>query len=229
MLGNDQVGDCVIAAMLHYIMAAQANVGKSVTFTTQQALDLYSAITGYNPSDPSTDQGTAWTDALAYWQSTGCCGHKILGWAAVDIFVARCHQARHLDLRRSVDWSSDDTIDGGAVWQGGTLERSIQWQRARRPCRSVARIRQPRPNVHHMGCTAADGPSIAFASGRGICSGLARLAGCTRHVSIPPEPSRTNRRPKSDSRLALVAMPADLQAIRTPQRKNTTAFRGQSC
>ena len=85
MLGNDQVGNCVIAAMLHYIMAAQANVGKPVTFTTQQALDLYSAITGYNPADPSTDQGTAWTDALAYWQTTGCYGHNILGWAALDI------------------------------------------------------------------------------------------------------------------------------------------------
>jgi hypothetical protein len=85
MLGNDQVGNCVIAAMLHYIMAAQANVGKPITFTTQQALDLYSAITGYNPANPSTDQGTAWTDALAYWQTTGCCGHKILGWAALDI------------------------------------------------------------------------------------------------------------------------------------------------
>jgi hypothetical protein len=85
MLGNDQVGDCVIATILHYIMAAQANVGKPVTFTTQQAIDLYSAITGYNPADPSSDQGTAWTDALAYWQTTGCCGHKILGWAALDI------------------------------------------------------------------------------------------------------------------------------------------------
>ena len=85
MLGNDQVGDCVIAAILHYIMAAQANVGNPVTFTTQQALDLYSAITGYNPADPSTDQGSSWTDALNYWQTTGCCGHKILGWAALDI------------------------------------------------------------------------------------------------------------------------------------------------
>lgn len=85
MLGNDQVGNCVIAAMLHYIMAAQASVGKPVTFTTTQALDLYTAITGYNPANPSTDQGTSWTDALAYWQTTGCYGHNILGWAALDI------------------------------------------------------------------------------------------------------------------------------------------------
>jgi hypothetical protein len=84
MLGNDSVGDCVEVMALHYIMAAQGNVGNRVTFTTDQAIQLYSAITGYNPSDPHTDQGTAITDLLAYWQNTGIYGHKILGWAAVN-------------------------------------------------------------------------------------------------------------------------------------------------
>jgi hypothetical protein len=84
MLGNDSVGDCVEAMALHFIMAAQSNVGSRVTFTSDQAIQLYSAITGYNPSDPSTDQGTAITDLLAYWQSTGIYGHKILAWAAVN-------------------------------------------------------------------------------------------------------------------------------------------------
>jgi hypothetical protein len=77
--------------MLHYIMAARASAGKPIpAFTTQNALDLYSAITGYNPADPNTDQGTAWTDALAYWQATGVPipgesePDKILGWAAFD-------------------------------------------------------------------------------------------------------------------------------------------------
>ena len=84
MLGNDSVGDCVIAAMLHYLMMAKAIEGSPVTYTTEQALALYSAITGYDPNDPSTDQGTVWTDALAYWQNTGVYGDKILGWAQVD-------------------------------------------------------------------------------------------------------------------------------------------------
>jgi hypothetical protein len=95
MLGNDTVGDCVIAAMLHYIMAARANIGKPVIFTTDQALKLYSAITGYDPAQTDangnnpTDNGTAWTDALAYWQKIGVTLpdgsiDKILGWAALD-------------------------------------------------------------------------------------------------------------------------------------------------
>lgn len=84
MLGNDLYGDCVIAMMLHYIMAATATTGQRVTFTTQQALDLYSAITGFDPMNLDTDQGTVITDALNYWQTTGCYGHKILGWAALD-------------------------------------------------------------------------------------------------------------------------------------------------
>lgn len=84
MLGNDAVGDCVIAAMLHYIMAATAHTRKAAMFNTRQAIQLYSAITGYNPADPSTDQGTVMTDAFSYWQSIGLFGHKILGWAAID-------------------------------------------------------------------------------------------------------------------------------------------------
>ena len=84
MLGNDEVGDCVIAMILHYIMLATAASGKPVTFTKQQALDLYTAITGYNPADPSTDQGTVITDALEYWQTKGVYGHFIKGWASFD-------------------------------------------------------------------------------------------------------------------------------------------------
>jgi hypothetical protein len=84
MLGNDEVGDCVEAAVLHYIMSATANTGNPVTFTKDQAISLYSAVTGYNPSDPNTDQGTAWTDMLAYWQKNGVYGHQILAWASVD-------------------------------------------------------------------------------------------------------------------------------------------------
>lgn len=87
MLGNDTVGDCTIAAALHMQMA-WASVAQSTNvpiFTTNDALDLYSAITGYNPADPNTDQGAVETDVLAYWQNTGMHGNKILGYVAVDV------------------------------------------------------------------------------------------------------------------------------------------------
>lgn len=71
MLGNDQYGDCAEAGILHLIQGQAANTFNPLTATTAQALALYSAITGFNPDDPSTDQGTALTDLLAYVQKNG--------------------------------------------------------------------------------------------------------------------------------------------------------------
>lgn len=84
MLLNDRIGDCVIAGMLHQqqVWAAAAD-NPTFTPTDAQALAMYRAITGYNPSDPSTDQGTDPRDALRYWQNTGAAGHKIVAYASV--------------------------------------------------------------------------------------------------------------------------------------------------
>jgi hypothetical protein len=93
-LGNDTVGDCVIAAMMHYAQAETANTSKPLTPTKQLTLETYTAITGYNANDASTDQGTSWSDALAYWKEHGIplldakgneTIHQILGWASLDL------------------------------------------------------------------------------------------------------------------------------------------------
>jgi hypothetical protein len=87
MLGNDSVGDCVIAYMLHQIMIwnGVAHAGTPVSFTTDQAIQTYSAITGYNPAYPNTDQGTDPDTALSYWQKNGLFGHSIAGYVNLDI------------------------------------------------------------------------------------------------------------------------------------------------
>ena len=89
VLGNDQFGDCGPAGALHLIQAQSANTGKLITPATSDALSLYTALTGFNPADPSTDQGVVLTDLLAYWQTTGIAVgstvHKIEGFASVDI------------------------------------------------------------------------------------------------------------------------------------------------
>ena len=87
MLGNDSVGDCVIAWMMHHAMGmkAVAQAGTPLSFTTDQALQTYSAITGYVPGDPSTDNGTDPDTAATYWQQTGLYGDKILGYVNLDI------------------------------------------------------------------------------------------------------------------------------------------------
>ena len=136
MLGNDTLGLCVEAAVLHYIMAATANTKKPATFTTQQCIDLYSAVTGYDPaqvqpdgSNP-TDNGTAWTDMLAYWQKNGVYGHFILGWASIpfsDLNAIR----QGIDIfggvliGTAVTQSMEDQFNSGQPWNapfdGGVL------------------------------------------------------------------------------------------------------------
>ena len=86
--------NCVIAAMMHYAQAETANTSNPLTPTAQLTIETYSAITGYDPNDPSTDQGTNYADALAYWKKHGIpmldstgkeVIHKILGWASLDL------------------------------------------------------------------------------------------------------------------------------------------------
>jgi hypothetical protein len=71
MLGNDQYGCCAEAGILHLIQGQSANTGNPLSATTAQALALYSAVTGFNPSDPATDQGTVLTDLLSWIQKNG--------------------------------------------------------------------------------------------------------------------------------------------------------------
>jgi hypothetical protein len=70
MLGNDSVGDCTVAGHYHLRMNwnAVAHAGTPLVPTTQQALADYSAITGYNPDDPNTDQGANMPDVLAFYK-----------------------------------------------------------------------------------------------------------------------------------------------------------------
>jgi hypothetical protein len=76
MMGNDQYGDCVIASEGHMMMLRTANTGMMVEPSTQQILDLYTAETGFNPSDPNTDQGTNMNDDMAFMRQVGLLGHK---------------------------------------------------------------------------------------------------------------------------------------------------------
>jgi hypothetical protein len=96
VLGNDQYGDCPFAGAygLDQIQSCNANPNDPIVPTTEQALALYTAVTGFNPNDPSTDNGGVLTDALTYWQKTGFpVTHRsgktgtsqIIGWAALDV------------------------------------------------------------------------------------------------------------------------------------------------
>jgi hypothetical protein len=94
MLGNDQYGDCAEAGILHLIQGQSSNTGNPLTATTGQALALYSAVTGFNPNNPDTDQGTVLSDLLTYVKKngvemTGATGKpttvEVVGFASLDI------------------------------------------------------------------------------------------------------------------------------------------------
>jgi hypothetical protein len=84
MLGNDQWGDCVEADDGHYLMLRTANQGPMVVPTTAEVLALYSAETGFDPNNPSTDQGTDEASDCEFMVSTGLLGHVAEATAFVD-------------------------------------------------------------------------------------------------------------------------------------------------
>ena len=84
---NDQLGDCVIAAMAHAVGVFTGNAGlPPAQFTPAQITALYSAIGGYVPGDESTDNGCDERTAMAYWQQHGAPAgsHQITGWVSID-------------------------------------------------------------------------------------------------------------------------------------------------
>lgn len=83
-LGNAQYGDCVEAGYAHQVQIWGDQAGHPFAPTDAEALGAYTAITGFNPSDPSTDKGTEILTALGYWKSTGLAGQKITAYATLN-------------------------------------------------------------------------------------------------------------------------------------------------
>ena len=75
MLGNDEVGNCAEAMVLHGIEVDRFRNGESITFDTSAAKAFYSDVTGYNPADPTTDRGTDLLALMRYMVRTGFAGH----------------------------------------------------------------------------------------------------------------------------------------------------------
>ena len=88
MFMNDQLGDCAIAGSIEEVRLANALRGVTVNFTDETAVQNYSAITGYNPADPSSDQGTDVHQLFDYRKTTGIVDadgnyHKVVAYAGL--------------------------------------------------------------------------------------------------------------------------------------------------
>jgi len=117
---NDQIGCCVFAAGGHMEQNWNAHSGISLTPTDQDVLAAYEAVGGYSPNDPSTDNGAAITDFLAYWQAAGFASRKILGWAAIPLTYLAVRQAIYLfgsvDIGIQVPSSAMSQFSAGMPW-----------------------------------------------------------------------------------------------------------------
>jgi hypothetical protein len=71
MFANDRYGDCVFAGAAHETMLLNREAGRAVDFTDGNVLSDYTAVTGFNANNPSTDNGTDMQAAAAYRQKTG--------------------------------------------------------------------------------------------------------------------------------------------------------------
>lgn len=81
---NDVEGDCGFAAQGHLVQVWTSQNGAAVTIPDSDIRAAYSGCTGYDPADPSTDQGVVLLDALKYWRTVGIGGHKIGAFVKVN-------------------------------------------------------------------------------------------------------------------------------------------------
>jgi hypothetical protein len=87
VLGNDRLGDCTCAGIMHTGGALLGNSDQPIPYTEADTIGLYERACGYNPSDPNSDQGGNEQDVLNYVKAHGLLAngtHKIAAWARVD-------------------------------------------------------------------------------------------------------------------------------------------------
>jgi hypothetical protein len=125
MLGNALWGDCVWAGADHETMLWTTEAGDAAVFVDANALADYSAVTGFNPNDPSSDQGTDVRDSYTYRMKTGVIDaagnrHKLGAYLNVDLDVAHLARAIYLfgvvGLGIEFPESAMDQFNAGEPW-----------------------------------------------------------------------------------------------------------------
>lgn len=127
MMGNDVAGDCVFAGACHETMIWLHEGGRGLaSFTDRTALADYSAVTGFDPNDPSTDQGTNVRDALKYRRSVGIVDelgkrHKIAAFMSlepgnIDHLVQATYLFGAVGIGINFPNSAMDQFNRGRIW-----------------------------------------------------------------------------------------------------------------
>lgn len=125
---NDTLGDCTIAGAGHMFGALSVYGGRAEPlFSDQVITTTYSAVSGYVPGDPSTDNGAAMPDVLDYLRQTGMTDtdghvHKVAGYAAFGNPSNELLLGQVLDIFGTVycgidcPESAEQEFDAGEAW-----------------------------------------------------------------------------------------------------------------
>jgi len=113
MLANDQLGDCTCAGAGHMIQCWTSLISAPAAITDAEIIAAYEAVSGYRPSDPSSDNGAVELTVLKYWRKAGIAGHRIGAFAGVhpvdlDHVKAAVHLFGGLYIGLSLPLSAQD-------------------------------------------------------------------------------------------------------------------------
>lgn len=114
VMHNDTLGDCTIAALGHAVQVWTANNGTMVTPPDPVILKAYETVDGYNPADPSTDQGGVETTVLQAAQNGIADLVKLIAWIPID-------PRNHDHVMKAIERF-------GLVYRGLSLPKTIQSQ-----------------------------------------------------------------------------------------------------
>jgi hypothetical protein len=84
---NNNLGDCTCAGIGHIIQTWTSQTTGQVIVSDADILNLYEKACGYNPADPSTDQGGVEIDVLNYWKSNPISNHALDAYCAIDTSI----------------------------------------------------------------------------------------------------------------------------------------------
>jgi hypothetical protein len=126
MLGNDKYGDCVWAGAAHETMMWRKEADSSVAFSDKGVLGDYSKVTGFNPNDPNSDQGTDMQVAASYRRKTGVVDakgkrHKVvaylgIGTGNIDQHASAAYLFGAVGVGIKFPQSAMDQFNAGEPW-----------------------------------------------------------------------------------------------------------------
>lgn len=129
MLANDRFGDCVWAGAAHETMLWDQLAGAAVAFSDEAVLADYATVTGFDPDDPATDQGTDVQRAASYRRQIGVVDaagerHRIGAYVALkpgdlDEHKVACLLFGAVGVGLSIGDNQIAQFLAGAPWDGG--------------------------------------------------------------------------------------------------------------